>query len=532
LTDSSTANHPVTERVALFGAAWAGISAFGVLVHLVTTLVLGHATELIELPFAVHAATVLIPLAMWIACRKPRPRAFARIVEAAGLIGTAAAMGLMAAALAHDAPKPEGLPAAIFADIDEDSYERYAQIMVFASAMMFTVRSALVPSPMLHTLALGVAMGAAKIAVLVLGYHPLPGAAGSPRANLAVSTASSWVLAVAVCAMLSAVIYGLHQQIEKARKIGQYTLEEKIGEGGMGVVYRARHAMLRRPTAIKLLPRERLADDAVRRFEREVQLTAELTHPNTITVYDYGRTPDGLFYYAMELLHGPSLETVVEKSGPQPAARVVHVLRMVAGALTEAHGRGLIHRDIKPANIVLSERGGMLDVATILDFGLVHEIDPGAPSDTLEGRIVGTPLYLAPEVILSAKAAGPRSDLYALGAVGYFMLTGKPVFDGNSVVEVCGHHLHSPVVPPSKRVDVPPALEALIVQCLAKDPEARPESAAAFAGALASIDLSPWTADDARRWWAEHPYQPQRAPTPSSISMTVDLTERAASTRS
>jgi serine/threonine protein kinase len=234
------------------------------------------------------------------------------------------------------------------------------------------------------------------------------------------------VVAVAVATACSRVIYGLRREVRLARRLGQYTLEEKLGEGGMGVVYRARHALLRRPTAVKLLKGERLGEASLRRFEREVLLTASLSHPNTVSVYDFGRTPDGVFYYAMEYLEGLSLEQLVAEEGAQPPGRVVHVLRQVLGALAEAHGVGLVHRDVKPDNVILCERGGLSDVAKVVDFGLVKDLD-AADALSHEGMLVGTPLYLAPEAIRSPDT-DPRADLYSLGAVAYFLLTGKHVF--------------------------------------------------------------------------------------------------------
>jgi serine/threonine-protein kinase len=233
---------------------------------------------------------------------------------------------------------------------------------------------------------------------------------------------------VAVATAGSGVIYGLRREVRRALRLGQYTLEEKLGEGGMGVVYRARHALLRRPTAVKLLKGDRLGEASLRRFEREVQLTASLSHPNTVSVYDFGRTPEGVVYYAMEYLEGLSLEQLVAEAGAQPPGRVVHVLRQVLGALAEAHGVGLVHRDVKPGNVILCERGGLSDVAKVVDFGLVKDLD-AADALSHEGMLVGTPLYLAPEAIRSPNA-DPRSDLYSLGAVAYVLLTGNHVFDG------------------------------------------------------------------------------------------------------
>ena len=272
----------------------------------------------------------------------------------------------------------------------------------------------------------------------------------------------------------------------------------------MGVVYRARHAMLRRPTAVKLLKPDRVGEASLRRFEREVQLTAGLSHPNTVSVFDYGRTPDGIFYYAMEYLDGLTLEEVVGGDGPQPPARVAHVVRQVLGALAEAHGIGLVHRDVKPGNVILCDRGGVPDVAKVVDFGLVKEAEgDGDAGLSRDGALLGTRLYLAPEAIRSP-AADARADLYSVGAVAYFLLAGRPVFEGRSVIEVCSQHLHAVPVPPSARLGraLPEGLEAWVLACLEKDPERRPSSAAEAAERLERAGAGEWTADDARTWWA------------------------------
>ena len=311
-----------------------------------------------------------------------------------------------------------------------------------------------------------------------------------------------WLLAaITIATAGSAVTYGLRREVRHARQLGQYTLEEKLGEGGMGVVYRGRHAMLRRPTAVKLLRPERMGEASLRRFEREVQLTAGLSHPNTVSVFDFGRTPDGVFYYAMEYLDGLTLDELVAGDGPQPPARVVHVLRQVLGALAEAHGIGLVHRDVKPGNVMLCERGGLPDVAKVLDFGLVKDLEDESGLSH-EAALVGTPHYLAPEAIRSP-GADARSDLYAVGAVAYFLLTGQHVFEGRTVIEICGHHLHTTPVPPSDRLGraLPKALEAWVLACLAKDPARRPQTAAQAVAALERCAVSSWTDDEARSWW-------------------------------
>ncbi|HEY8430880.1 MAG TPA: serine/threonine-protein kinase, partial [Sandaracinaceae bacterium] len=275
--------------------------------------------------------------------------------------------------------------------------------------------------------------------------------------------------------------------------------------------------------------------EAMSRFEREVQLTAQLTHPNTVTIYDYGRTADGVLYYAMELLDGATLEAIVEVDGPQPAARVVHVLEQVAGALGEAHSIGLIHRDVKPANIVLCTHGGEHDVAKVVDFGLVKELEERHPATvSQEGTISGTPLYMAPEILIEPNAASPRSDIYALGAVGYYLLTGEHVFSGRTVIEVLGHHLHTEPIPPSRRLGdpVPEDLERLVLDCLRKDPKERPQSAAELRGRLeACTGVGRWTQRSAEKWWSVHApmleAKRREKMRPEARKMAVDLLSRS-----
>jgi serine/threonine-protein kinase len=307
----------------------------------------------------------------------------------------------------------------------------------------------------------------------------------------------------ATAAVASTVIYGLHERAREARQLGQYALEEKIGEGGMGEVYRARHAMLRRPTAVKLLSGDG-SEQQLRRFEKEVQLTARLTHPNTISIYDYGRTPEGIFYYAMELLEGLTLEELVERHGPQPAGRVIHILLQICGALREAHRVGLIHRDIKPANIYLCSRGDVPDVVKVLDFGLVREVkNEGDVTRSNINSVVGTPLFMSPDAILTPDQIDARADIYGVGCVAYYLLTGTPPFSGNSVIELCGHHLHTAPEPPSRRHPVPLDLERVILSCMAKQRAERPQSAQALARALESCeDAHTWIEPAAEAWWS------------------------------
>lgn len=269
----------------------------------------------------------------------------------------------------------------------------------------------------------------------------------------------------------------------------------------MGIVYRASHALLRRPTAIKLLART--TEGAARRFEREVQITARMTHPNTVSVFDYGRTPDGIFYYAMEYLDGVTLQDLVDELGPLSAPRAVHVLLQICGALAEAHSNGLVHRDIKPANVMLAQRGGLVDFVKVLDFGLVKEAQTEDLKASSANLIVGTPHYLAPEAVLDPRHVDARTDLYALGATAFFLLTGSPVFQGSSVVELCGHHLHSEAAfSPADRERIPEPVQAIVLACLAKKPAQRPETAAALATQLRNSGVDAWSQEEAVAWWA------------------------------
>ena len=313
-----------------------------------------------------------------------------------------------------------------------------------------------------------------------------------------------------------------------AKQLGPYTLEEKIGSGGMGEVYRARHALLRRPTAVKLM-NQTSDPGAAARFEREVQLTSQLNHPNTIAIYDYGQTPEGIFYYAMEYLDGLPLDALVQRFGPLPEGRVIHLLQQICASLSEAHGIGLIHRDIKPSNIILTRRGGIPDFIKVLDFGLVKAT--GAAKDaalTATNAITGTPQYLSPEAIEKPASADARSDLYAVGAVGYFLLTGVPIFRGEHIMEILMKQVNeAPEKPSARGIPIAADLEALIMRCLAKNPADRPASAVQLAETLTRCQpAGTWTTQDAATWWQAHATQTRAAheqtsqPTPAGTMAT------------
>jgi serine/threonine-protein kinase len=304
-------------------------------------------------------------------------------------------------------------------------------------------------------------------------------------------------------------------RLKQARAIGSYELVEKIGEGGMGEVWRAKHRLLVRPAAIKLIRRDVLGTsqggdtEVVRRFEREAQETAALRSVHTIAVYDFGITEDGDFYYVMELLDGISLERFVQAYGPMEPARVVYVLRQVCHSLAEAHARGLVHRDIKPANIFVCRLGPDDDFVKVLDFGLVKHAAPAAMATrlTLPGVAAGTPAFMAPEIALAQPGIDGRADLYALACVAYYLLTGQFVFAGDTPLAAALAHVNDQPRPLSARspFHIPAPLEAVILQCLAKDPAERPASAADLANRLAeAVPQGAWSAEAAHAWWDRH----------------------------
>lgn len=311
--------------------------------------------------------------------------------------------------------------------------------------------------------------------------------------------------------------------LERVRQLGQYTLERQIGRGGMGEVYLAHHGMLRRPTAVKLIRPELTGPDAIQQFEKEVQSTCQLTHPNTIVIYDYGQTSEGVFYYAMEYLEGDTLLNILADCGKMPPRRTIHILQQVCASLSEAHALGFIHRDIKPGNIFVSKRGGQYDWVKVLDFGLVQHLD----DETRESNLQGTPGYVGPEVF-DGKVATARTDIYALGALGYAMLTGKPAFRAGSAAGIVQEQLKSPPPRPSKHVEIPEALDALIASCLSKDPEDRPESVDVLMDRLDECDLRPWTQREAQARWADfkHDQVDDDQDPISATALTVQLSKR------
>lgn len=305
----------------------------------------------------------------------------------------------------------------------------------------------------------------------------------------------------------AAVLNRLRSEVHEARRFGQYQLVRKLGSGGMGEVHLAEHQLLKRPCALKLIHPYAAADPlAQARFEREVRAAAKLTHPNTIDIYDYGHSEDGTFYYVMEYLPGLSLAELVDEFGPLPAGRVIYLLRQACAGLAEAHGLGLIHRDLKPANLFVAIRGGEFDVAKVLDFGLVKPThEPESAMLTADQTVSGTPMYMSPEQAGAQKDLDGRSDIFALGGIAYFALTGQPPFTGSSPMAIMIAAARDPVVPPSKiRPDVPADLEAVVLRCLEKSPAERYPDVKALANALdACAAAADWDLGKAEHWWAE-----------------------------
>lgn len=493
-------------RLSKFGGVLACIAlGYVALISCISIWLSKSAFILNSLPLLVAGAAFT---ALWFLLRgAPRSRCFVRWVELATLtVGTAAFSTL-----------------ALVMDLTSSPDMIVRSTMTY---VLFTY-AVYVPSTARRTLLVAALMTVPLLGCIFIAFRSWdpalydPPAATWPKGEVGEMaylatfvSAFLWAIVVALAAVFSHQIHGLRKAMKDFRRLGQYTLEEKLGEGGMGVVYRASHAMLRRPTAIKLLLPDRAGSAALLRFEREVRRTAMLTHPNTVTVFDYGRTTDGVFYYAMELLEGASLDEVVKLTGPQPEDRVIHLLAQVAASLAEAHAGGLIHRDIKPGNILVVDRGGISDLVKVVDFGLVKDIrsraEDGAPAEptlTMADVVTGTPLYMAPESIVSPGSVDARADLYALGAVGYWLLTGTHVFDGRGVVEVCAQHLHATPESPSTRLRRPVMadLEALLLACLAKRPDDRPASALVFREQLlACAAAGGWTNARAADWWTTH----------------------------
>lgn len=486
--------------MAAFGLAVAIILLLSLGARLLLGLGFGYITREVAHPsFWAHAVSWIPVLLVWSICRgRPLATRTIQAIEGAGLVLTSICLVVMGA----------NLPAAAGA----------ATTTAYSLSFVLIARAVFVPSTAKHTAWLGLAVGAPLVVAVYVNFLTVDLNVWNQHGffrvitdqkvlarSQAIQIGFAWALTTLLAAWATRVIYGLRREVRDARKLGQYIVEEKLGEGGMGTVYRAQHGMLKRPTAIKLLSAERNAPEDLDRFRREVQMTAKLKHPNTVTIYDYGRTDTGTFYYAMELLDGVTLVDAVRADGALPQPRAVHVLRECAMALQEAHSMGLVHRDIKPNNIMMTRQGGLCDVTKVLDFGLVKHVGPSTDvTNTVSEAIIGTPRFMSPEQILDPPSVDARSDLYALGAVGYYLLTGDFVFEGESAIEICAQHLSAKPEPPSSRsgreLDV--ALEALIMQCLEKKRDDRPSSAGEIAARLEAVEMERWTQAGAAQWWS------------------------------
>ena len=393
-----------------------------------------------------------------------------------------------------------------------------AVILIFAAVVPNKPRRTLLAS-----------LSAAAMDPLGLVIAVARGNAAPPAAQVIVICLSPF-MAAGVSTVISSVVHNLARSADEAKRLGSYLLTERLGAGGMGEVWRAEHRMLARPAAIKLIRAESVGDvGAVRRFEREALATSTLQSPHTIHLYDFGITDDGTFYYVMELLDGLDLDELVRRDGPQPAERVVHILRQVCESLDEAHHRGLVHRDVKPANIYVCRYARELDFVKVLDFGLVKPRDATsapaelAPTLTIDGALAGTPAFLAPEMALGEKEIDGRADVYALGCVGYWLLTGQLVFEAETPMKMILRHLQAAPAPPSDRTEltVPAALDRLLLECLEKEPSKRPASAAELGQRLAAIELAePWSRARAAVWGEAHAGA-KRAPVDDALASTM-----------
>jgi len=373
------------------------------------------------------------------------------------------------------------------------------------------------PRKILFAAAASAATGPLIMALSVLAHGLQPGQTAGSMAWIITMMSFPAFITAALAHQTATLIYKLGRAASNARRMGSYQLVERIGAGGMGEVWRAKHRLLVRPAAIKLIRAEALGRDetarttARKRFEREAQATAALRSPHTIDLYDFGITDDGTFYYVMELLEGVDLKRLVERHGPQRGERVVHILRQACHSLHDAHVAGMVHRDIKPANIFACRRGQEYDFVKVLDFGLVAanaESEETRTQLTQDGIMSGTPAFMAPEMVSGERSVDPRVDIYALGCVGYWLLTGQLVFEGSSPMAVLLKHMKDPPPPPSTRSELPvhPELERIILECLEKDPDRRPASSLELARRLARCQdaVGAWSDEEAAAWWRAH----------------------------
>jgi eukaryotic-like serine/threonine-protein kinase len=507
--DTSGGDDFIQERIALF----AKLISLIALAFLVVNFVTGVAFAMPISQFITgsgniaHMAGTLFIALVWLACRRGFfPMPVLELIDAAAAFGTCAAW-------------------AFLVDV---RFPGSVQSAVTSVALTMLARAIIVPSTASRTLRLGLLCSVPTLATM-LGWLDtmrsrgidFPGMSYGPLLTIIYQVLLLGTV-IAMATVTTRVLYDLRRSVREARELGQYALEERLGTGGMGEVWRARHRFLVRAAAIKLI-RPELLDASrgdpglpLRRFEREAMATAALRSPHTVQLYDFGQAEDGTLFYVMELLLGIDLEKLVARFGPVPPERAVHILKQVCHSLDEAHQNGLTHRDIKPANIFVNAVGSELDFVKVLDFGLVR-LRPGQTGSdqvhlSADRPIGGTPAYTAPEIARGQATYDHRVDIYAVGCVGYWLLTGKLVFEGDSVMKMVIDHAHSPPPRMQTRTEqsIPAELEKIIVDCLEKDPAKRPSTAAVLAGRLAACPLSrQWTRDRAELWWRTHMPQPE-----------------------
>jgi eukaryotic-like serine/threonine-protein kinase len=450
-------------------------------------------------------ATISITVALFVAAVAGNPRLSPRTIAALAIaFEIASSYGIAAAELLQ----PRGL------DFRNASWIGLSWVAVWT--LLFTI---VVPSSPRRSVlaALAASSGVPVMAAVSFAVYPPPMLLNS--AQFFFLFVFPYLLVVAMAYVGARVLFALGNEVRKARELGSYRLLERLGQGGMGEVWSARHRLLARPAAIKLIRPltgpSNLGSDAARRFEREAQALASLRSPNTVDLFDFGIADDGTFYYVMELLEGLDAERFVNTFGPMPAARVIFVLRQVCHSLSEAESISLVHRDIKPANIMLCRYGEDYDFVKVLDFGIVKAIrKPGNGDDlptlaalTAEHVVQGTPAFIAPEQVLGGLPVDHRADIYGIGCLAYWLLTGRLVFTGETPMQLLIQHAQAAPEPPSSRTELPiPAeLDAIVLACLAKDPSERPQTARELARRLDAVPVADeWTPELAGAWWAAH----------------------------
>jgi len=390
-------------------------------------------------------------------------------------------------------------------------------IPTFAIAILLFLHAAALPAPVASQAGLAIigTLGFPVMAIVAYAFLPTIQQYWLTTESIDAFRASLFegVFQLGILGAISVgITKGLHHMrlsLHQAKRLGSYIIEREIGRGGMGMVFLAQHALLCRPSAVKVMqPVPGEGDASLLRFEREVHLCAKLTHPNTVIVYDYGRTESDTFYYAMEYLEGLNLQDMVERFGPVAPERAVFILLQVCGSLAEAHANNIVHRDIKPSNVFLTFRGGVYDFAKVLDFGLAKRIIPeGDQRITGTGIVMGTPQFIAPESVAGLESIDGRADIYSLGAVAFWLLAGAPLFEADTPVDLMVQHVTAQPARVStvSEFAIPPALDDVVMSCLEKDPADRFQSAAELATALQNVTFDdPWTIEKAREWWRLH----------------------------